>query len=187
MSEVSPETEAFVSEIIDRIHDYRKEYLYQGLYVSARDLESYLSRQQDVDHHNLDQIISRAMNQQPDWVIEWHQSRNLPDGFAQSAADQKVDLIDFDDPAINHEPVLLPGQDMYDECIRAYWQILCGEKGVRGATHLVRGENNRELAKNIALLLLGTLGASLSWTPFVAAFACIVAYEGLDRICSDNY
>jgi hypothetical protein len=121
------------------------------------------------------------MNQQPGWVLENLEATQLPDGFARSAANKEVDLVDFDDPAIDFEFVFYPGTVIFQE----YWQILCDDKGIRGVTQLVRGDDNRELAKNIVVAFISTLGTPISWTPFLVVFACIVAYEGLKSICSD--
>jgi hypothetical protein len=42
MPRIDQETEDFVSSLIDEVHEYQREYLMQGLYVTARDLEFYL-------------------------------------------------------------------------------------------------------------------------------------------------
>jgi len=180
---VESETERLVVELVDKVDGYRSDQLKQGLAVTAWDLYDYLDRQQEAEKHELNTIVNSAMARQEPWVAEELESRDVPDGFASSAASHEIDLISLDDPNIDFEFIMYPGDAIFEECVEAYWQILCGDRGIQGQLEAIDSDVNRK--REIALYTIASLAGDVSWAPFIAIFSVMVANKSLTQICSN--
>lgn len=186
MEEIDPKTERLLEEAVVEIQskNYGTGRLAQGLFVVANDLRRFDSTGGNRQFLELEKAIDQTIDRQQMWVRNELQTAELPHGFAEAAANGRIELIDFDAPEIDHEWVMYPGKDLFEECIRGFHDILCADYGVHGVSERIHDGAN--VPRDIALLLFGQLGGGpISWIPFVAVLSTYIADYGLDRICSD--
>ena len=176
------DAEELVVELVDKVEGYRSDQLKQGLAVTAWDLYNYLDRHPEIGKHELDAIVDSAMEKQEPWVMKELRRRDVPEGFASSAASHKVDLIPLDDPRIDSGSIMYPGNDIFEECVEAYWQVLCGDSGIHGQLQAINSNVNRK--REIAIHTISLLAGDVSWAPFIAICSVMVANRGMSQICS---
>ena len=72
--------DGYISEL--ERHNYRLDRLSQGNFLIALDLQEYIAENDNVGSTELQNIISKTMDQQPSWVTEDLDNAQLPRGFA---------------------------------------------------------------------------------------------------------
>lgn len=185
MTQVDPEVERILNRTLEQLkkHDYRRGRLSQGLFLLALDLREYSNNHPQYEYSWLDDALEDAMTQH-EWARSFLEDADLPKGFASSAADGKVDLIEFDDPRVDHEWLLEPGDSFFEAIVSQYYPIICGDWSIQQASEMTR--KDRWGVKNIAILLIAEINpASSLLVPIIAVFVLRLVEEGIDDVCDE--
>jgi hypothetical protein len=184
MRNPTPEVENILEQTIEELlrHDYRRDRLSQGLFLLATDLNEHLKTESG--ESEFERLYRETRRNQPDWVIDELDRADLPLGFAESAADGDVELIPFDDPQVDHEWLMYPGNDFFEVIVRQYYPVICGKNSLQALANQTRTDKN--LVRDGALLLMGGIGAGgLPWVPLCALIALHIIEENVDRVCEE--
>lgn len=157
--------------------------LTQGLFVTAQDLNTYLSRKDDFSRE-LDSYIKTAVESQDDWVRSELQNTDIPDGFAKSAEKGEMSLVAFDDPRIDHEYVFYPGEEIFAQCVKGYYQVICSDKGIRGILQDQKVSKSTKIVDG-ASLLIDAVETGACGSPFATTLVACILFRGVDRVCSE--
>ena len=112
-------------------HDYRQDRLSQGLFVMATDLHKYSQETPGAVNSEFVEMYRDTKESQPPWVIENLNDADMPLGFAEAAAQGNVELVEFDDPRVDHEWLMHPGSDFFEVLVRQYYPLICGERSLQ--------------------------------------------------------
>lgn len=174
--------DGYISEL--ERHNYRLDRLSQGNFLIALDLQEYIAENDNVGSTELQNIISKTMDQQPSWVTEDLDNAQLPRGFANAASNRNVKSTDFADPAVDHEWLMYPGDDFFEVMVRQYYTAICGDRSLQSVTQ--KTKSNCRGARDVALNLISTMNITgLHIIPTIATVALRIVENNIDDVCDE--
>ncbi|WP_127117510.1 hypothetical protein [Halorubrum sp. PV6] len=179
----NPETEAVANEIAELLikQDYQSGWVTEAIFVTALDLQNNPHIDLQRDHPELNSGINEVWNTQPEWILNELQSNDLPSGFSQSTSRGVAKVVDLNDPILNHEWLMYPGDDFVEVLVRQYYPIICGENSLQSLTQATRSKKN--VVRDGTLMLIA--GGESALLPLLGLFTLHLVESNIDEVCEE--
>ncbi|WP_459876976.1 hypothetical protein [Halorubrum gandharaense] len=186
MANVDPRTEDLAGEIADSLtkQNYQNGWISEAIFVTALDLQNNPDIDLQQNYPELNSAINNVQDNQPEWVLKKLQSNNLPDGFSQSASSGVAKIIDLNDPILDHEWLMHPGDDFVEVLVRQYHPLICGENSLQSLTQATRSDKNI-VRDGTLILITGAAGGELALIPLFGLLTLHLVEENIDEVCEE--
>lgn len=181
MVNTNPRTEDIANGISELLikQDHESGWVTEAIFVTALDLRNNPSIDLQQNYPQINSVIGNAWNNQPEWVVNELQSNNLPNGFSQSASNGVADVVDVNNPILDHEWLMYPGDDFAEMLVRQYYPIICGENSLQSLTQATRSKKN--VVRDGALMLIA--GGESALLPLFGLFTLHLVENNIDEVC----
>jgi hypothetical protein len=183
MEDVDPPTEELAEEFSTKLtnQDYRGGLIAEAIFVIALDLQNNPEVDLQQNHPKLDSAINEVLDNEPEWVLRELQSNDLPNGFSQSIMHGSVKVVDLNDPILDHEWLMYPGNDFVEVLVRQYYPIICGENSLQSFAQATRSDKN--VVRDGTILLISGVTAGQILIPLFALLTLHLIEENIDEVC----
>lgn len=186
MEDLNPQVEKLIDDISEEITNENTEnrWIKEAIFVTALDIEKNPEIKLHRDFPELDSAINEVRDTQPEWVLREISESDLPDGFSQKASQGEAEIIDLNDPILDHEWLMYPGDDFVEVLVRQYYPIICGNHSLQSLAQATKSDKN-VVRDGTILLVTNIASGELTLVPLFALLTLHIVEENIDKVCEE--
>lgn len=186
MANANPRTEDLAEEVADCLinQNYQNGWISEAIFVTALDLQNNPEIDLHQNYPKLNSAINNVRDNQPKWVLKELQTNHLPGGFSQSASSGVAEIIDLNDPILDHEWLMYPGDDFVEVLVRQYYPLICGKNSLQSLTQATRSDKNI-VRDGTLILITGISSGELALIPLFGLLTLHLVEKNIDEVCEE--